>query len=289
MRGAVAPKRLMTNLLQMIEATAARGADGLVGTAREELSRALYALRRDDGGFAGLDGRSDPYYTLFAWFGLRALGASYDRDRLCAYMATHRHAAHAIDAQCAALLLACEGRSPHATQWSLIQSLLRGDAHGGAYALFLRCLAVRRIPRWAARAAWWHQRRLFQADRASRLPTPQLAAGLVLAALAGAEALDLVNTLEGRHCAGGGFASAPNAPADLLATAVARFALGLSADADKAPCLRATQAQDLTFIEACWLDDGLFGASPAAAHGDAEHTFYGLLALGTCAGITRSG
>ena len=53
MRGAVAPKRLMTNLLQMIEATAARGADGLVGTAREELSRALYALRRDDGGFAG--------------------------------------------------------------------------------------------------------------------------------------------------------------------------------------------------------------------------------------------
>ena len=282
MRGAVAPKRLMTNLLQMIEATAARGADGLVGTAREELSRALYALRRDDGGFAGLDGRSDPYYTLFAWLGLRALGASYDRNGLCTYMAAHRHAAHAIDAQCAALLLACEGRSPHATQWSLIQSLLRGDAHGGAYALFLRCLAVRRIPRWAARAAWWHQRRLFQADRTARLPTPQLAAGLVLAALAGAEAPGLVSTLEGRHRANGGFASAPNSPADLLATAVARFALGFSADADKT----SKREQDLVFIEACWLDDGLFGASPAATHGDAEHTFYGLLALGTCATVT---
>jgi hypothetical protein len=287
MRRARTSKRLMTHPLQAIEATAARGADGLVGAAREELSCALYALRRDDGGFAGLDGRSDPYYTLFAWLGLRALGASYDRDGLCAYMATHRRAASAVDAQCAALLLACEGRSPHATQWSLlIPSLLRGDTHGGAYALFLRCLAMRRIPRWAARAAWWHQRRLFQADRASRLPTPQLAAGLVLAALAGAEALDLVSTLEGRHRANGGFASAPNAPADLLATAVARFALGFSADADEMSCLRTTQAQDLAFIEACWQDDGLFGASPAATHGDAEHTFYGLLALGTCATVT---
>jgi len=287
MRRARTSKRLMTHPLQAIEATAARGADGLVGAAREELGRALYALRRDDGGFAGLDGRSDPYYTLFAWLGLRTLGASYECHSLCAYMATHRRAASAVDAQCAALLLACEGRSPHATQWSLlIPSLLRGDTHGGAYALFLRCLAMRRIPRWAARAAWWHQRRLFQADRASRLPTPQLAAGLVLAALAGAEALDLVSTLEGRHRANGGFASAPNAPADLLATAVARFALGFSADADEMSCLRTTQAQDLAFIEACWQDDGLFGASPAATHGDAEHAFYGLLALGTCATVT---
>ncbi len=274
----------MTHPLQAIEATAARGADGLVGAAREELRRALHALRRDDGGFSGLDGRSDPYYTLFAWLGLRALGASYERHSLCAYMVTHRRAASAIDAQCAALLLACEGCGPGATQWSLILSLLRDDTRGG-YALFLRCLAMRRIPRWAARAAWWHQRRLFQADRTARLPTPQLAAGLVLAALAGAEAPGLVSTLEGRHRANGGFASAPGAPADLLATAVARFALGFSADADKT----SKREQDLVFIEACWQDDGLFGASPATAQGDAEHTFYGLLALGTCATVTQSG
>jgi len=43
-----------------------------------------------------------------------------------------------------------------------------------------------------------------------------------------------------------------------------------------------TRREDLDFVEACWLGDGLFGASPVAAHGDAEHTFYGLLALGTC-------
>ena len=41
-------------------------------------------------------------------------------------------------------------------------------------------------------------------------------------------------------------------------------------------------AADLAFIESCWLEDGLFGPSPLAERGDAEHTFYGLLALGTC-------
>lgn len=277
----------MIKVLQAIEATAARGADGLAVAAREELCGALHALRRDDGGFAGLDGRSDPYYTLFAWLGLRALGAPYDRDSLCAYMAPYRHAARPVDAQCAALLLACEGRAPSGTGGAFILPLLRGDTCE-VYALFLRILAARKVPRWAACAAWWCQRHRFLADRAARLPTPRLAAGLVLAALAGARASGPGVALEDRHRAGGGFASAPGAQADLLATAVARFALGLAAEAGNTACLDVARAQDLAFVEACWLDDGLFGASPAATQGDAEHTYYGLLAMGTCRPLRKS-
>ena len=277
----------MSNVLQAIEEIAARGAEGLAAAACEELSGALHALRRADGGFAGLDGRSDPYYTLFAWLGLRALGEPYDRDSLCAYLAPHRDAARPIDAQCAALVLAREGRAPRGTGGAFILPLLRGDTRE-VYALFLRSLAARKVPRWAARAAWWRQKRLFQAGRAARLPSPRLAAGLVLAALAGAEAPGVGAALEERHRAGGGFASAPGAQADLLATAVARFALGLAAEAGKTRCPDSARAQDLAFIEACWLDDGLFGASPVAEQGDAEHTFYGLLALGTCRPLRKS-
>ena len=89
----------MINVLQAMEATAARGAEGLTAAAREALCGALQALQRDDGGFAGLDGRSDPYFTLFAWFCLRALGVPYDRDNLCAYMDAKRHEKRAIDAR----------------------------------------------------------------------------------------------------------------------------------------------------------------------------------------------
>ncbi len=265
-----------------MEATAARGAEGLTAAAREALCGALQALQRDDGGFAGLDGRSDPYFTLFAWFCLRALGVPYDRDNLCAYMAAHRHATRAIDAQCAALLLACESRTVRDTSYGVIVlSLMRGDTRG-VYASFLRCLAARKVPRWMARVAWWGQQDLFQSDRAARLPTPRLAAGLVLATLAGASAPGMRVALKERQCAGGGFASASGAQADLLATAVTRFALGCVAETEQVQHPDATRERDLAFIEACWLDDGLFGASPTAVQGDAEHTFYGLLALGTC-------
>jgi hypothetical protein len=76
---------------------------------------------------------------------------------------------------------------------------------------------------------------------------------------------------------------------------VARFACGCGATASRPPRAaaehgRASDAasrtgEDLAFIEACWLEDGLFGPSPRASHGDAEHTFYGLLALGTCRAV----
>ncbi len=281
----------MANLFQALEETAARGAAGLAAEARATLGAALRALQRPDGGFAGLDGRSDPYYTLFAWLNLRALGVAYERGPLCAYMAAHRHDAHPIGARCAALVLAREGQPPRAAWLGLAAALVRGDTRA-VYGAFLLMLATGDVPRWAAGLAWRRQGRPFAAGADERLPTPRLAAGLALAALAGERGTEIVPVLLSRRCAGGGFASAPGVAADLLATAVARFACAFGSTESRPPQAAGGQRQgsvlesrtraDLAFIEACWLDDGLFGASPAAPHGDAEHTFYGLLALGTC-------
>ncbi|MDD4019960.1 MAG: hypothetical protein PHV28_18690, partial [Kiritimatiellae bacterium] len=92
-----------------------------------------------------------------------------------------------------------------------------------------------------------------------------------------ARASCILSVLTSRHCASGGFVSAPRALPDLLATAVARFSIG-----NQQSSIGGEREADLAFVEACWRTDGLFGASPRAGRGDAEHTFYGLLALGTC-------
>ena len=266
----------MMHLLQTIEKTAARGAEGLTHEAGQNMAAALQALQCPDGGFAGLDGRSDPYFSLFAWLSLRALGATYDRDQLCAYLTAHRPSAKRIDAQCANLVLAGEGCGVRFSRMKLVGALWRGDTRE-MYSAFMLVLATRSVPRWLAQIAWQRQRRLFASGAAERLPTPRLAAGVVLATLAGRSYANLNSALVSRQRADGGFASAAGAPADLLATAVARFALGMRHAAHGKEC-----AKDLAFIEACWQDSSLFGPSPRTDKGDAEHTFYGLLALGTC-------
>jgi len=269
----------MSNLIQTLEATAACGAEGLTDEARETLATALHTLQCPNGGFAGLDGRSDMYYSFFTWLALRALGVTFERERLCTYAAATLCAAGGIDTRCAEILLVCEGRRSRAAGWMTVaDALLRGEMRAmyGSFLLALQADALlpHGVPRWAARCA---QRRVAQRDW-ERLPTPQLAAGRVLATLAGESDASKTSELEGRRQVSGGFASSVGAPPDLLATAVARFALWHGNIARDPHATRA----DLAFTESCWLEDGLFGASPTALRGDAEHTFYGLLALGTC-------
>ena len=259
----------MPILFHSLETIAMRGATGLDTDARAAVVAALQTLQMADGGFTGLDGQSDPYYTLFAWLGLRALGGAYDRDQLCAYMTAYRCDANPLDARCAQFCLSVESGKIRLPHLRLVTELLRGDAYGA----FLSALTIGTLSRWLARLG---MRRICSPDAVERLPTPRLAAGLVLAELADVEDEACRCVLESRHCPNGGYASAPNAAADLLATAVARFAL-TRGEEDVAE-----SARDLAFIEACWLEGGLFGASPTAMRGDAEHTFYGLLALGTC-------
>jgi hypothetical protein len=278
------------SVMASLESAAAHGADGLMPAARGIVAEALRALRRPDGGFAGLDGRSDAYFSFFAWLSLRALGADYDRDALCAYLAAQRKLGKRVSACCAEVVLLREGRRSRAAGWLTVAgSLMRGESVD-PYGLFLSGLQIeallrRGVPQWAARRAW---RKLAVRDWTD-LPTPQMAAGLTLASLAGKDDKGLLSALESRQCRSGGFVSAPGAPPDLLATAVARFSIGRRHPVigKGTPPVKAqkgdeTGRNDLSFIEACWQDDGLFGPFPSANQGDAENTFYGLLALGTC-------
>lgn len=270
----------MVGMLQRLEQCAARGAEGLSPEGRKALAAGLSALGREEGGFAGLDGRSDPYYTFFAWLCLRALGAAYDGRRLCAYLAAQRPGAPLVDSCCAELVLLGEGRSSRARSCLRFAQAWRRSTKGG-YALFLlglwlEALGPFALPRPLARLAV----RRFARRESPHVPTPTLAAWVALAASTGVANEALARALASRRCAKGGFASAAGVRPDLLATAVARFACALTPGFEPAQ----PNAGDLAFVEACWCEDGLFGATPAAACGDAEHTFYGLLALGTCRG-----
>jgi len=164
------------------------------------------------------------------------------------------------------------------------RSRSRGARRGGRtydaflFGLLADSLMPAGLPRWLARLLWRH----LPAGKAwDRLPTPQLAALVVLAAAA--ERIESAPTaaLVARRADGGGYRSAADDGPDLLATAAARFALGWLRPTEQLRDSAATE-EDAAFVEACWMDDGLFGASPAASRGDSEHSFYALLALGTC-------
>ena len=271
--------RGMVNLFKTLEDAARRGADGLMPQAREGIRDALCALQGPEGGFAGQDGKEDPYYTFFAWLSLRALGVACDRDRLCAYMAMCRSDANPVHVSCARIVSTVEGREKRVSWTKLVAARLRGDVRD-VYGAFLLMFAMGDAPSWLARLVWWRHRKTFEWGSGERSSTPRLAAELVLARLAGVGDMKIRRALEARRCADGGFASADNVTADLLATAVARFALGVGQKRESES--GALLKRDLAFVASCWTDDGLFGASSAAGRGDAEHTFYGLLALGTC-------
>ncbi len=272
----------MPNLLQRVEAAAARGAAGLLPAARAEVAGAVCALQCAGGGFAGLDGRPDAYYSFFAWLCLRALGGPYDRGALREFLGRGGFT-RPMDARCAEIVRVREGwRSPLAGWLSLGAAAAHGESRDPYGAFLLGMLADTLlpggVPRGVACRVW---RRLALPDTA-RAATPRLAARAVLAAVARQEDEAATEGLAARRAVGGGYASAAGAAPDLLATAAARFALAAADTPAGRRALADGHAEDLAFIEACWLADGLFGPSPDARSSDAEHTFYGLLALGTC-------
>ena len=64
-----------SSYLQDLTLSLAIGASGLDAQIRQRHANWLIAQQRPDGGFAGREGESDPYYTAFALRGLLILGA----------------------------------------------------------------------------------------------------------------------------------------------------------------------------------------------------------------------
>ena len=255
----------LMNLLRIIEGLAKKGAEGLAPEARDGIVQAILQRNREDGGQADLSGsRSDPYYSLFAWFCLRAL-KGFAPESLEAYFKRcpckspmDLYSASFVNLQalpafrrklaCFAFLL----RHPPRTPYTLLLSGLLAESAFPSLTPFLLRFA----------------RPLQQTS----ISTSRLVAQIITNPNSNNN-LQLRNVLLSRHAPTGGFSSTDGAAPDLLATAAAHVALG--------PCSMNSK-NDLLFTEACWAPNGLFAPLPGSPEGDVEHTFYALLVLGSC-------
>jgi len=255
----------MPGLFHNLETMASKGAEGLAPDARKTLFDALVRLRPPDA-----------YYAFFAWLCLRALDPSAPE-----IAAVERHlltcpTASPIDALCARLVKL--NAAPSALTRLRALFFVARNPPRDVYASFLHALTLdvvfaRGIPRPVKRLIG---KRLHVTPDA---PTPRLAAKLTLTSPGHPDCDTLKTALLQRRRPTGGFVSSANAASpDLLATAVARFALMTHAPTGLTP---EHTAADLAFTEACWADDALFAPLPYSTRGDAEYTFYALLSLGT--------
>ena len=268
-------------LLKEMQSVVLRGVSVLHSGAAEELSAATLRLQHSDGGFCGLDGRPDLYYSLFAVLILEALGSEYAVGALMQWVRNDFPQSRGVDRICAELLLLRAGeRSKSAARLNLIRALLK-NSPADSYKIFLTSFLMEQllpeeVNRFLIKRAALSTLKRRASDDFSFLSTPVSAVSLLLASQCGDElAQERMQTLiTQRHRSSGGYSSAPGASADLLSTAVVLFALSQTGNMSKG------DRADHAFIEVCWQDNGLFSPAPDQSDGDLEHTFYGLLALG---------
>ena len=268
-------------LMKDMRSCASAGVTLLERKSADALSSAVLKLRHANGGFCGLDGQPDLYYSLFAVLILEALKSRFDESDLLRWVKRVCAEAKGVDRHCAEILLLRSGLiSRGASRLRLLRSLA-GAAHSDSYKLFLvQLLMEELLPEGLNRFLLRQGARSLLKERVrqdfSALGTPGSAVCLMLASEMGdGEAVErMLALLKQRHRASGGFSSAPGVHADLLSTAVVLFAARQSGN--KLDVVH----NDRAFVEMCWQEDGLFSASPDQEQGDLEHTFYGLLALG---------
>ncbi len=281
---------------------AARGARALTDGARGNVTSYLESQRTADGGFAGRDGASDLYYTLFALDGLACLESADSSRKAVRYLEAYgdgddldlvalcclaRSLALTPDGSRRARRLARRLDGFIATSGGY--SPLRSTATGSISASFAVQLAHEELgltlPVRAGVEACLASRR--RADGAwTDVPglqdgttTVTAAAALMLSARR-QEASGAAHWLAARHVPTGGFLASPRAPEpDLLSTAAALLALeALGAS------LGAFVEPTAAFVASLWCGDGGFRGYAADPLSDCEFTYYALVALGALGG-----
>ncbi len=270
-------------LLKKIQIAAAAGGSTLLPEAVAELTTAILYRRQKGGAFCGLDGKPDLYYSFFARMSLDALDAEYDRHALTDWLKGIRSSASGVDRVCAELMLLQERQRSRVISFLFLLGSLFHIGAADSYKLFLTAFLMEELlpPKLCSflinRAAVSTLRRRELVDF-DNLSTPRAAVCALLAHSAGDQSMlqRMRKLLRWRRIASGGYASAAGAKADLLSTAVVAFVLKIVLS-EEAP----SKPEDLAFIELCWQDDRLFSSAPDQSDGDLEHTFFGLLALGS--------
>lgn len=279
----------------------ARLAPKLLGDSAELVADFLRGQLNDDGGFAGRDGASDLYYTVFGLEGLLALQADLPASHTVAYLRSFGNAADCdfvhftCLARCwAALPAPLREAAPRDAMLERLERHRSADGgyhtepnspQGTIYGCFLATGAYQDL-----RADMPEPERMLACLRSLRAgdggyANQAMSTGLTPAAAAVATLLrhlgqpadrSLAAWLLARCSPEGGFYAVPDAPLpDLLSTATALHALsGMHAN------LQPIQEQCLDFIDSLWTSRGGFYGNWVDDALDCEYTYYGLLALG---------
>jgi prenyltransferase beta subunit len=265
----------------------------------------------DDGGFAGRDGRSDLYYTVFGLEASLVLGAQIPYERVVGYLDTFG-AGESLDlvhlaslVRCRANLAERDGKGiDQAVSDAMAARLMqfrcvdggfststgaeRGHVYGGFLALGIcQDLQIDALEPEALVASVESLRR--PDGGYSNEPTMNVSA---TSATAAAIAIlyylqrpirqSAVQWLADRAVPSGGFVALPLdtglAVPDMLSTATALHALSL-ADIS----LDVVRERNLDYLDGLWDVRGGFRGHPADDVLDCEYTYYGLLALGDLA------
>lgn len=261
---------------------------------RARLAAFVASRRHPHGGFQGLDGALDPYASSFGFELLAAAGLPPDpRD---AEWLSAAHEAASLDLPHLVSLLRCRRSAGLPTlghEWmaALAQfhvgagrwRLRSGGDDGGPYAAFLAVvgseLAGADMPPGIVDALGSHVRPEggISAEPNGPPTVPVTAAAVAaMIRMGAAPPRETLSWLAAQRLPEGGWRVSPSQRhGDLLATAVAAFALGLAGRT--AP---GDVEQDLDFVAAHAEEDGGYSQAPGAPS-DLESTWYALLAIGS--------
>lgn len=272
-----------------------------------DIARYIQGQINTDGGFRGRSPESDLYYTVFGLACLSSLGSPSSISATLHYLETI-HETAPLDFVHLASAARCWAALPDPGSTNRGRPFLRrleafrtqdGGYHhlesraeqGTVYGGFLAYLAYEEL-----REPLPHPDALLTSIRALRTAdggyanTPHMvlstttatAAALLLHKwIGGAPDPTSIQTLRACECSSGGFLAFTGAPGpDLLSTATSLYALR---EAGQPP---ATTAPHEEFVASLWAPNGGFHGHPADPQTDCEYTFYALLALGACAGMT---
>ena len=300
----------MTIRLDMRRAVA--GANEALGDSTDLVRQFFCRHLTDEGGFAGRDGRSDLYYTVFGLEASMALEARIPYECVADYLHSFG-AGQLLDLVHLACLVRCrtnmadrggeeiDSTTREAMTARLMQfkspdggfSTSAGAERGHVYGSFLALGVCQnlQIDNLDAEALVASVRSLEMPDGGySNERTMNVSATAATAAaitvfhyLQRPIPESAVQWLGARAAPSGGFASLPSNPdmaiPDLLSTATALHALALAGIS-----LDKIRERNLDYLDALWSTSGGFQGHPADDALDCEYTYYGLLALGALVG-----
>ncbi len=273
------------SLADQISACLHRGAAALDETKHVRLRERVRELRAPEGGVRGLDGQPDLYFSGFGFELAAALGMP-PRPEDLAWIEGARppqgDGVHLLSLLRCRRALGCRPLVPAGMSATLAEIVASADVT--PYGRFLALLAVDLTGPETAGANMDVSLVSGRLEVSPSSLAPTLAAALVVAqrvgddraAAACAEPLAAL-----RHPAGGWRVAAGLPDADLLATAVAAFALHL---ADRQPA-DGTE-RDIQFVMSHLCADGGFAQQPGLRSSDIESSWYAVLAIGALAGHT---